>query len=129
MNEGECLCLRDISINVNKLFTLLLFVYFVYVVVDCVFCLRCCCLCILFTLLLFVYFVYVVVVCVFCLRLSLQSCCCLLICLSLFGVLLLYFCLFVDQVNKCIVFVFGAFVYHFNNTISIIVTVLFLIYE
>ena len=29
--EGECLCLREIFINVNKLFTLLLFVYFVYV--------------------------------------------------------------------------------------------------
>ena len=29
--EGKCLCLREISINVNKLFTLLLFAYFVYV--------------------------------------------------------------------------------------------------
>ena len=37
--------------------------------------------------------------------------------------LLLYFGLFVDHVNKCIVSVFGAFVYHFNNTISIVVTI------
>ena len=33
--------------------------------------------------------------------------------------LLLYFCLFVDHVNKPIIF--GAFVYHFKNTISIFV--------
>ena len=33
--------------------------------------------------------------------------------------LLLYFCLFVDNVNKLIIFVFGAFVYHFKNIISI----------
>ena len=38
------------------------------------------------------------------------------------ALLLLYFCLYVNQVNKDIVFVFGAFVYHFNNTISIFVT-------
>ena len=29
--EGECVCLREISINVKKLFTLLLFMQFVYV--------------------------------------------------------------------------------------------------
>ena len=29
--EGKCLCLHEISINVNLLFTLLLFVYFVYI--------------------------------------------------------------------------------------------------
>ena len=36
--------------------------------------------------------------------------------------LLLYFCLFVDHVNKPIIFNFGTFVYYFNNTISIFVT-------
>ena len=38
--------------------------------------------------------------------------------------LLLYFCLIVDLVNKPIIFVFGAFVYHFKKTISIFVTIL-----
>ena len=37
--------------------------------------------------------------------------------------LLLYFCLFVDYVDNPIIFVFGAFVYHFNNTISIFVII------
>ena len=41
--------------------------------------------------------------------------------------LLLYFCLFVDHVNKSIIFVFEAFVFHSNNTISIFVTLLFLL--
>ena len=65
-----------------------------------------------------------------CLHLTscLQCCCCLFICFivsclllnSLYFVLtlLLYFCLFVNYVNKFIIFVFGAFVYHFKNTIS-----------
>ena len=39
--------------------------------------------------------------------------------------LLLYFYLFVNHVNKPIVFVFGAFVYHFKNSISIFVTIFF----
>ena len=33
--------------------------------------------------------------------------------------LLLCFCLFVDHVNKLIIFVFEAFVYHFKNTIPL----------
>ena len=37
--------------------------------------------------------------------------------------LLLFFCLSVNHVNKPIVVVFGAFLYHFNNTISIFVTI------
>ena len=31
VHDGECFCLREISINVNKFFTLLLFLHFVYV--------------------------------------------------------------------------------------------------
>ena len=42
----------------------------------------------------------------------------------LFFILLLYFCLFVDYVNRPIIFVFGAFVYHLKNTISLFVTTL-----
>ena len=37
--------------------------------------------------------------------------------------LFLYICLFVDHVNKLIIFIFGAFVYHNKNTISIYVTI------
>ena len=37
--------------------------------------------------------------------------------------LLKYFCLFIDHVNKPIIFIFGAFAYPFNNTISISVTI------
>ena len=37
--------------------------------------------------------------------------------------LLLYFCLLVKHVNKSTIFVFGAFVYHFKNTISSFVTI------
>ena len=37
--------------------------------------------------------------------------------------LLLYFCLFVNHVNKFIIFVFETFVYYFKNTISIYVIV------
>ena len=51
-------------------------------------------------------------------------CCCLFTSLSpVFKLmLLLYFCLLVDHVNKPISFVFGTFVYHFKNTVSIFVT-------
>ena len=50
---------------------------------------------------------------------------CLFLCPLSFGIktLLLYFCLFVNHVNKPIIFVFTAFVYYFKNTISIFVTV------
>ena len=33
-------------------------------------------------------------------------------------------CLFSNHVNKSLIFVFGAFVYYFKNTISIFVTIL-----
>ena len=53
-------------------------------------------------------------------------CYCLFTSLSPFFILmlLLYFCLFVDHINKPIIFAFEAFVYHFKNTISIFVTIL-----
>ena len=56
----------------------------------------------------------------------LHCCNCLFTSLSSFFILmlLLYFCLFVDLVNKPILFVFVAFVYHFKNTITIFVTIL-----
>ena len=71
---------------------------------------------------------------------ALQSCCCLFTCLSPFFYtallllpvyffipkLLLNFCLFVDHVNKPIIFVFGTFVYHFNNNTSMLVTIYYL---
>ena len=41
--------------------------------------------------------------------------------------LLLYFCLFSDHVNKPIIFVFGAFVYNFKKTISSFVTILYIL--
>ena len=42
---------------------------------------------------------------------------CLLLNLFFILMLLPYFCLFVDHVNKSIIFAFGAFVYHFCNNI------------
>ena len=49
-------------------------------------------------------------------------CYCLFISLSPYFfilTLLLYFCLFVNHVNKPIIFVFGAFVYNLKNAISV----------
>ena len=83
--EGVCLCLRDISINVNKLF-----------IVVFVFCLCC---------------PYSVVVA------------CLLHYSFFILILLLYLC----YVSKTIIFIFATFVYHFKNTISILVTIEMLI--
>ena len=40
--------------------------------------------------------------------------------------LLLYFCLFVGYISKPIIFVFGAFIYNFYNTISIFVTIFYI---
>ena len=40
--------------------------------------------------------------------------------------LLLYFCLFINHVNKPNIFVFWAFVYYFKNTISFFVTIWYL---
>ena len=62
---------------------------------------------------LFIYFFYAAL------------CCCLFTSSFPFFILmlLLYFCLFIDHVNKQIIFVFGAFVYQLNNTISIMVTI------
>ena len=94
--------------------------------------------------------VYVIVICISCLRLSLQSCCCIftwlspflyctvvVACLLLYTflyctvvvaclllwpffilMLLLFLCLFVHHVNKAIILFC-----HFNNTISILVTI------
>ena len=91
--EGKCLCVREISTSVNKLFTLLMFVDFVYVCicrafVKCLlvyslfFILHCCC-CLFTSLSLFCYTDVVATfdVCVFCLHLSLQSFCCKFTCL------------------------------------------------
>ena len=70
----QCLCLLEISINVNKLIAVLLLpVYF-----------------------LIPFFILM---------------------------LLPYFCLFVDHVNKPIIFVFGIFVYHFKNITFMFVTI------
>ena len=97
MLVGECFCLRETFINVNKLFI----VYFVHVrprrIVVAIYPLF-----LYSTLLLLVYF-YV----------------------RLFFILtlLLYFCLFVNHVYKPIIFAFGAFVHNFKNTISIFVTI------
>ena len=86
--EGECFCLCEISINVDKLLAVL----FLYVFIH--------------------YFILHFVVG------------CLLLNLSFFILmLLLYFCLFINHVSKFIIFVFGAFVYHFKNTISIFITI------
>ena len=88
--EEERLCLREIFINVSKLFTILLFRFLFTFVVAC----------------LSTYFI-------------LYCCCWLFTSFSLYiPMLLLYSCLLVDH------FVFGAFVYHFNNTIYIFVTIL-----
>ena len=48
---------------------------------------------------------------------------CLLLCAPICFILtlLLYFCLFVKHVYKPNIFVFGDFVYHFKNSISVIV--------
>ena len=87
--RGECLCLREIYINVNKLLAVLL-------------------------LLVYPLFFY----------------CTLLLPAKFFIpffilMLLPYFCLFVVHVNKTIILVFEAFVYHFKNTIFIFVTILY----
>ena len=96
---GEFFFLREIAINVNKLFI----VYFVYVRPYRIF-------------LLFIrYFFYT------------AHCYCLFISLSPYFfilAMLLYFCFLINHVNKPIIFVFGAFVYYFKNTISIFETML-----
>ena len=68
--DGECLALREISINVNNLLAVLLLPVNLFI-------------------------------CFFT------------------PMLLLYFCQVVDHVNKLIIIVLGAFVYNFNNTISV----------
>ena len=101
-DEYENVYKCKISINVNKLFI----VYFVHV--------RLC---------------RVVVTCLFVYPLFYTAlCCCLFI--SLFPyffilMLLLYFCLFINHVNKPFIFVFEALVYYFKNTIFIFVTIRF----
>ena len=100
MNAHAWECLREISINVSKLFIM----YFVYV--------RPC---------------RVAVACLFVYPLFLY---CTLLLLVYFFISLFFFCtdvvaifLFIRYVNKYTIFVFGAFVYHFKNTISIFVTI------
>ena len=97
MNALVWACLCEISINVNQLFI----VYYVYVF-PCRFVVACS----------FVYPLFYTALC-----------CCLLI--SFTEKLLLYFYLFINHVNKPIISVFEAFVYHFKNTISIFVTLLY----
>ena len=94
--EVEYLCLHEISINAYKLFIAVI-----------VLCLRCPCS----VAYLFVPYYNDVVVAYL-----------LLYLLFFILMLMLYFCLFVDHVNKPITFVFSAF-YLFNNTISIVVII------
>ena len=49
---------------------------------------------------------------------------CLLVICCFMLILLMYFCLFIDHVNKPVISVFGTSVYRFKNTISIFVTIL-----
>ena len=96
--------LREISIIVNMLF-----------IVIFVFCLRYPCS-------------VVVVACFFVYPYFCTALCCCLFCFLIpffILMLLLYFCLFIDHVNKLYIFVFGAFVYHFKNTISIFVKIFY----
>ena len=103
---GEYLCLRKISINVNKLF-IVIFVFY----------LLCPCSVVVACLLVYPIFLYTDVVVD-----------CFLLYSFFILMLLLYFCLFIDHVNKPIMFVFGAFLCHFNNTIFIFVTIYTYIY-
>ena len=68
---------------------------------------------------------FFIVFCVFCLRCpSIVVFACLLFYPFFYiHMLLLYLCLFVDNVNNVIISVFGACVYHFNNTIFIFATI------
>ena len=140
--EGECPCLCESSINVNKLLTLLLFVDFVYV-----------CPCRFIVAYLDLYGRYIPTTIILLTRnvssyktdwilsefplswsrmlswnfykckqvvCSIVVAClldyfhaCLLLYAFLILMLLVYFCLFVDHVNKPVIFVSGAFVYHF----------------
>ena len=99
--DGECLLIREIFIFVNKsLAVLLLPVLFIRYFLYSAFLLP-----VYFLITLFLLFYW---------------CCCLFTSLPPYFILklLLYFCLFVDHVNKPIIFVFGAYIYHLRNTIS-----------
>ena len=86
--EGECLCLCEMSINVYRFFMLLLFEYFVYVCLGSV----------IVACLLVYSLVYTEVV---------DAC---LLSYPFFILrLLVYFCLFVDHVNKSRIFNFRTF--------------------
>ena len=102
LKENNCLC--EISINVSILFSLLLFVYFVYIC-PCSAVVACLLVYLLFytaLLLLSVYF------------------------LTPFFILmlLLYFFYSFIMYSLTTIYVFGAFVYHFNNPISIFAAIL-----
>ena len=80
---------------------------------------NCCCY-------LFAIFFYIGLCYLFFISFYTALCCCLFISLFLYFfilTLLLYFCLLVNHINKQIIFVFGAFVYYFKNTISSFVTI------
>ena len=107
---GECFCLCEISINVNKL--LIVYIYMIYIY---------------YYMCIHIICVYVrpwsIVVTIYPLILY-----CTLLLLAYFFIPFLFFlyrrccyifCLFVNHVN---IFVFGAFVYNFKNTIFIFVT-------
>ena len=64
----------------------------------------------------------IVLACLFVYPLFYTALCCCLFTSFFILLLLVYFCLFVDHVNRPTIFVFDAFVYHFKNTISIFVT-------
>ena len=69
----------------------------------------------------------VVVACLFVYPLLYTALCCrLFTSTSLFytDIVAIFFVFFADHVNKPIIFVFEAFIYHFKNTISILVTIL-----
>ena len=101
--EGECFCLREISFNVNQLLALLLLHVFIryfilYFVVGY-----------LFICLSGIFLLHFVAACLF-------------LCPLLFNLilmLLLYFCLFINHVNKVIIL--GAFAYYVKKIISIFV--------
>ena len=104
-SEGKFLRLRKISINLNKLLAVLLLpVYlFIRLFLFCTLLLSVYFLIPYFSILMLLMFVYFFIF-VFIL------------------ILLLYFCFFVDHVNKLIVFIIWVFVYHFKNTICILLT-------
>ena len=94
--EEECLCLREISIDVNKLLAVLMWPIYFFILHFVVACLLLNPL-FLLMLLLLIYLLFI----------------------PFFILMLLYFCLFF------VYYLLRAFVYHFKKTISIFVTIFF----